>query len=126
GGACDGVDPLAVTDANGEFLLTSQKPFASMSVTVEARTLAKRKFQTLDSGRPHELRLTEGTAVTGRLVRERTPVAGASVGLVSVNRMIEEFTGEYDIATTKDGRFLLPNVPPGTEYFLYSRMSDAK
>ena len=97
-----------------------------MSVTVEGRALAKRKFQTLDSGRPHELRLTDGAAVTGRLVREGKPVGGASVGLVSVARVIEEFTGEYEIATTKDGRFLLPNVPPEIDYFLYSRMTDAK
>jgi protocatechuate 3,4-dioxygenase beta subunit len=43
-GAIEGVDPLAVTDEKGEFLLTSEKPFAGISVTVSARAFANRRF----------------------------------------------------------------------------------
>ena len=35
-GRCDGIDPMAVTDDSGEFLLASKKPFDWMTVTVEA------------------------------------------------------------------------------------------
>ena len=39
--AIQGFDHLAVTDAKGEFVLTSEKAFASTGVTVEAHGLAR-------------------------------------------------------------------------------------
>jgi hypothetical protein len=43
--AVSGVDPLAVTDAQGEFVITAVDPFESMDVQVEAR-LASRIIST--------------------------------------------------------------------------------
>ena len=127
GGACEGwgVQPLAVTDRDGSFLLTARRAFELMDVSVEARALAKRKFQRLASGTPHTLRLMEGTAVTGRVVRDGRPLPHATVGLVSVDRS-ESFTGEYEIASNEEGRFAFPNIPPGQKYYVYTRMSDAR
>jgi len=51
GGVCDewGVEPLAVSDSDGQFVITAKKPFDRMSVSVEARAFAKGKFTKLNS-----------------------------------------------------------------------------
>jgi len=120
GGACAewGVQPLAVTDHDGSFILTARRAFDTMSVTVEARALAKRKFLQLASGRPHTLRLMEGTAVTGRVIRDGHALPHVTVGLVSVDRYSEGFTGEYEIASNGEGHFAFPNIPPSQMYFI--------
>jgi hypothetical protein len=124
-GAVAGVDPLAVTDRNGDFLLTSAKPFASMSVTVEARGFARSKYQQLASGSVHELRQTKGATVIGRLVLNHKAVPNAAIGMVGCNRSIDESIGNYQAITDDQGQFLFPNVPAGKACFMYSLMSEA-
>ena len=128
GGVCDewGVEPLAVSDSDGQFVITSRKPFDRMSVSVEARAFAKGKFAKLSSGEKHVLQLGEGATVAGRLVKNGKGLARTSVGLVSVDRGPEGFTGDFEIGTTEDGRFAFPTIPPGREYFIYSMMKDAQ
>jgi len=80
-GSLPGVDPLAVTDENGEFLITSQKPFELMDVKVSARGLANKTFTELASGNSvHELTLTEGAAVRGRVLFNGQPVWHGATG----------------------------------------------
>ena len=93
-------------------MITAAKPFERMSVSVEGRALAKAKFQKLASGKKHLLRLGEGVIVAGRVVNAGKGVAQTSVGLVSVDRGIEAFTG-YEIGTDDEGHFAFPNIPPG-------------
>jgi hypothetical protein len=128
GGVCDewGVEPLAVSDGNGEFILTAKKPFDRMTVSVEARGLAKGKFQKLASGTEHVLRLGAGVTVAGRVVKGGKGVVRTTVGLVSVARTIEDFTGDYDIGTDDEGHFAFPTIPPGREYYVYTLMKDAQ
>ena len=45
-----------------------------MTVAVEARSFAKRKFFRLPSGKPHDLKLTEGATVSGRVLRDGKPL----------------------------------------------------
>lgn len=125
GGACEGVDPLAVTDEDGAFLIATTKRFDWMTVTVEARTFAKRKFFKLPSGKPQELKLTEGATVKGRILHEGKPVKSVEIGLVSVDRS-DNFTGEYIIGTDSEGCFQLLNVPPYQIYYLYGRIDSFK
>jgi hypothetical protein len=71
-GQLPGVDPLAVTDEQGEFLLSALEPFQSLDVRVEARTFANKQFSNLASGTSlHTLTLTEGVTVKGRGQDER-------------------------------------------------------
>ena len=56
-----------MTDANGEFLLTAEKPFEMMTVKVEARRLAP-NFRETSGGASHDLTMTDGASLTGRVV----------------------------------------------------------
>ena len=73
-GQLPGVDPLAVTDESGEFLLTAIDPFVSLDVRVQARTFANKQFSNLTSGTAqHTLKMTEGVTVKGRAVYQGKP-----------------------------------------------------
>jgi hypothetical protein len=122
-GQLPGVDPLAVTDEQGEFLLSAREPFQSLDVRVEARTFANKQLDNLASGTVrHKLTLTEGVTVKGRVVWQDKPLAGVSVGMVSVDRGVENFTGNFDIGTDSEGRFAFVNLPPNVDYFIYGLM----
>jgi hypothetical protein len=122
-GGLRGIDPLAVTDARGEFLITADKPFDALALKVEARLFARRTFLHVASGDTrHDLKVTEGASVVGRVLKDGRPLGGVAIGLVSVQRNVEVFTGEYVIGTMDDGAFLFVNVPPEMEYHVYGEM----
>ncbi len=125
GGACEGVDWVAVTDEDGKFFLGSEKKFDWMTVRVEAPLFARKKFFRLSSERVHDLKLTEGAMVTGRILKDGKPAKGIAVGLVSIDRS-DNFTGNYDTHTTEDGRFAFLNVPPFQMYYAYTLMDSGK
>jgi thiol-disulfide isomerase/thioredoxin len=117
------IDPVAVTDDAGKFVIRGTEPFTAVGVDVEARTYAKRVYQRLATGETvHELKLTEGVSVEGRLVKDGKPVPHAEVGIAGADRNSEIFVGDYSVATDDEGRFLFVNLPPRTGYFLYGRM----
>lgn len=118
-----GTDPLAVSDDHGEFSLGSTTPFDAMELQIEARTLARGLFADVKPGGPRrDFVLTEGAAITGRVVRDGRPVRDVVIGACGTDRTIGNFTGDFTIASQADGRFLLPNLPPNREYFLYGLM----
>lgn len=127
GGQCDGVDMVAVADDEGRFTIGAEKKFDWMSVRVEAPGYARRKFFQLSSEKVHDLKMTDGATVVGRLVKDGKGVPEIAVGLVSVDRS-ENFTGSYDTFTDVDGKFHFDNVPPYQMYYVYSMMekSDAE
>lgn len=125
GGACEGVDPLAVTDDQGNFLIATTKRFDWMTVSVEARSYAKRKFFKLPSGKMQDLKVTEGATVKGRILHDGKPLKNVEMGLVSVDRS-ENFTGEFVIGTDDDGVFQFLNVPSYQIYYLYGHSSSLK
>jgi peroxiredoxin/protocatechuate 3,4-dioxygenase beta subunit len=117
------IDPVAVTDDAGKFVIRGTEPFTAVGVDVEARTYARRVFQRLATGETvHELKLTEGVSVEGRLVKDGKPVPHAEVGIAGADRNSEIFVGDYSVATDEEGQFLFVNLPPRTSYFLYGRM----
>lgn len=125
-GALKGIDPMSVTDANGEFMITAQKPFDMMDIRVEARRLAPRAFSKLSSGTHHDLTLAEGASVTGRVLAEGKPLKSVSVGISAVDRSAGRYLGHFEASTGPDGTFSLANLPPDADFYVYTRMSTMK
>jgi hypothetical protein len=123
-GSLPGIDPLAVTDEKGEFLITAKKPFEMMSVKVTARMYADKHFNRLASGATrHELAMTEGAALTGRVLLDCKPLAGVSVGVSSVDRAAGEYLGHFEVGTGAGGNFMFLNLPPDADFHIYTIMS---
>ncbi|HSZ58045.1 MAG TPA: hypothetical protein VK797_20445 [Tepidisphaeraceae bacterium] len=124
-GSMPGVDPMAVTNDRGEFILTSDHPAIAFDVKVEARALATQRFALLPLGQPsHDLQLHEGATVIGRLMLDGKPLAGVNVGLVQADRGVEVFTGPRKLATDADGRFTFVNIAPHGQWIVYGAMED--
>ena len=125
-GALKGIDPLAVTDKNGEFLITSKEPFEMMDIKVTARGLAPKNFNSLPSGTPHELAMTSGGALSGRVLFEGEPLAGVSVGISGTERQAGEYLGHFEVATGSNGVFAFVNLPPNADFYIYGLMDSLK
>ncbi|MGH7992719.1 MAG: hypothetical protein ACREDQ_04325, partial [Limisphaerales bacterium] len=122
-GGNDDVDPVAVSDTNGNFVITSRNPFDSVGVDVEARGLAKGIFQNLTTGGAvHTLKLTEGATLKGRVVQNGKPLAGVEIDVSGANREASAYVGDFSIATGADGKFLFASLPPRAEYVLCGTM----
>ena len=123
-GSLPGIDPLAVTDARGEFLITARQPFESMDVEVTARMYAKQSFRELASGPDrHDLTVTPGASLRGRVLWNGQPLAGVSVGVSGVERAVQKYLGHYDIGTDARGNFMFLNLPPDGDFQIYTLMS---
>jgi uncharacterized GH25 family protein len=122
-GSVPGVDPLAVTDGNGEFLISATRPFDLMDVKVSARTFADKNFSRLPVGATNELVMTEGAAITGRVLCDGRPLPGVSVGISGVEREAGIYAGHFETGTDADGKFALVNIPPDVDFWIYTGMS---
>jgi len=123
-GDLQGVDPVAVTNRRGEFVITSNTPDAVVSVKVRARNQATLKRRELAFGDvEHEIRLDAGVSVSGQVLHAGKPVAGVEVGLAQTSRGSDTFVGPYTIGTNQDGFFAFVNVKPDDEYYLYGIMA---
>ena len=117
------MDIMAVTNEKGEFALTSDKPGLSLGIQVDARGLSRRIFSFLEANETiHELTLTYGATVTGKVLKEKKPLPGVFVGLVQTGRNSESFLGEWSVATNDEGRFEIPNVAPNCECVIYAKI----
>lgn len=129
-GTIAGLDPLAVTNDNGEFELVYAKPAKRMLLSVEARTLAP-KFAALDIGPERQtIELARGATIRGRLMQDGKPVGNAEIGLIGQRRggfgpqltIIGTPYSELRVGTQEDGSFTLSNVPVQTNWYIYAKM----
>ncbi|HZR16201.1 MAG TPA: carboxypeptidase regulatory-like domain-containing protein [Verrucomicrobiae bacterium] len=121
GGTDAFVDPVAVADEKGHFLLLCKENVDSVYATVTGPSVAPRWFQ-FKPGRDHLVRMQGGVTVTGQVELKGKPAKGVVMGLSTTDRTCGKFFNCDELATDKDGRFLMPNVPPGREFVLYSKM----
>jgi beta-lactamase regulating signal transducer with metallopeptidase domain/uncharacterized GH25 family protein len=122
-GTIGGVDPLAVTDAHGEFVITGTREFAKMDVKVQARTFADKMFTMLPAGRMNDLVMTDGATITGRVTANGKPVAGVAVGISGVDRTAGNYLGNFSVGTDAGGHFMFVNIPPEADFYIYGIMS---
>jgi hypothetical protein len=66
--------------------------------------------------------LEEGVTVTGLIERNGRALKDVLVGLATTEHRAGSFFHCDELATDKDGRFALANVPPGREFVLYAKM----
>jgi hypothetical protein len=119
-GQLPGVDALAVSDAGGEFRLASRDSADAWVVRVRARALAPQCFpDVVPAGEAPVLRLTRGALVTGVVLDDERPAAGAVVGIRQLENDAASFTGADTIAADARGRFTFVNVPPDQDFVLY-------
>jgi hypothetical protein len=120
-------DPVAVTNLRGEFVLASKSPIEYADLRVEGSGVAPAVVPgRKPEANPHRIRMTAGTTLTGRLVRDGKAVPGAAVGLVQASRNSSTFLGATSIGTDAEGRFTFVNVHPDDDYFVYGVMGTLK
>jgi protocatechuate 3,4-dioxygenase beta subunit len=126
-GAVDGLDPLAVTAKDGTFKIGYTNGADLISITITAPGLARAVLKDLATGdKVHELALTEGAAISGRLTIDGKPAADIEVGLYDARRFVEDQSKEDRIATDKNGRFSFAAIRPNRDYWVYTKMDSAK
>ncbi len=130
-GSFDGLEPIAVTNKKGEFEIAYAKPTPKMLLSIEARAMAP-KFIVMETGpERHSVVLSEGAAITGRLVANGKPVGNAEIGLIAKNRggfgnnltIMGDPYNEIRIGTKPNGSFTITNVPEPVDWYVYAKMS---
>jgi protocatechuate 3,4-dioxygenase beta subunit len=121
------VDPLAVTNLEGEFLITCRSPTEEIDVKVDGPRHAARIYQSLPTGaKAHEFALEDGAIVSGTILNDGQPVEGIAVGLCQSDRGSNSFLGAMSIATDEQGRFMFQAVYPDNEFYIYTTMGSGK
>jgi hypothetical protein len=90
----------------------------------EARGVARRWVE-LQPGADHLVRMEEGVTLSGRLEKLGQPVPNLVVGVSTTDRTCGEFFHGDEVATDKNGVFLLPNIPPHREFVFFVKMDSA-
>ena len=127
GGQPAGTDVVAISDAAGEFEIYVAKPFDSLGLRIEALGLARANFAgATPGGVRRDFVLPVGAALVGRVVRDGKPVKGINVGVASVDRGVERFTGEFVVGTGPDGVFVFPSLPADRDYQFYGVMDSLR
>lgn len=120
-GQLPGVDRAAVTDVEGNFVITSQDPKLGLDLTVGARGFATFPGTLFElTGAPVEIRLVAGASISGRLLHDGKPVKNRAIGIVQEDRGAGRFVGETTLATDENGGFLFANLQANENYVLYS------
>jgi hypothetical protein len=129
-GQIHGLEPVAVTNPQGEFELAYNKEASGMLLRVEARGMATKLIAEPTGTERHTITVSDGAMIRGRLMNNGKPVAGAELGLIARNRggfggdlkIIGNPYQEIRIGTQEDGSFVITNVPAPVEWYVYGKM----
>lgn len=120
-GRLPGVDEATVTDAEGRFVITSEEPKLALDVAASAPGYSQFPAQLFDlEGHEIEIRMRQGTSVTGHLTYQGQPVRNRAIGVAQRDRSTGHFLGETTLATDGDGGFTFVDLQPHDRYVLYS------
>jgi hypothetical protein len=119
-GAWPWIDPLAATNASGEFTIVATKPVEKVMLLISPRALAPKIVTESPGPAANSIVLTEGVTVMGRLVKPNgTPAAHAEVVMITHANYNGLAFSDMRVGTDKDGSFAFTNVPPGRIWGIY-------
>jgi Carboxypeptidase regulatory-like domain len=119
-GALPWIDPLAATNASGEFTIVATKPVEKIMLLISPRGLAPKIVTESPGPAANSIVLTEGVTIMGRLVKPNgTPAAHAEVVMVTHANYNGLTFSDMRVGTDKDGSFAFTNVPPGRIWGIY-------
>jgi len=123
-GSMPNVDPLAITNAQGEFMLTAREDVEAIDLRVEARGLVNQNFTLVPTGvHRAQLAMTEGAYIQGRLLKDGKPLGKVAMGLVQAEPAgILKNLGAYTVGTDEAGRFLFSNIPANEDVAVFGVM----
>ncbi len=129
-GTVDGLEPMTISNANGEFELAYKQKAIAMLAWVEARGMAPKLVKLSPGADRASITVSDGAVVRGRLTNQGKPVPHAEIGLIPRTRwsggnhlhLIGEPYDEIRIGTQADGTFVITNVPAGVDWYLYGKM----
>jgi hypothetical protein len=114
------IDPLAATNAAGEFTIVVTKPVENIMLYISPRAMAPKIVTDAPGPALNTVVLTEGATVMGRLVQPNgTPAAHAEVVMMSHANYNGLAFNEMRVGTDKDGSFVFTNVPPDRIWGVY-------
>ena len=70
--------------------------------------------------------MTEGSALTGRVLRDGKSLPGVSVGISAVDRSAGNYLGHFEVGTDAQGKFVFLNLPPSGGFLIYTLMGSMK
>lgn len=112
---------LRFTDAQGRFVFRHREEIIACDFTLEAHGYASRSFSEVHPGSgTNEYVLSQGTTITGRLMKDGTPVRDAGIGIYGVNG--GDFINSSSVVTDGNGRFIFSGVPAREEFYLFGMM----
>lgn len=140
-GYLDGINELAITDENGEFVIFSETKKPLLGITVRAKNYASTLYQMVDQREQHIISLTPSANLKGKVTKNGSPVANvvvsarrkenalwkdSSVGYEPVYNVYfsgeSYFEGDHFALTNKDGEFEIPNLTPNKEHVLVAHL----
>jgi hypothetical protein len=129
-GTVDGLEPVAVSNARGEFELALDQKAKGVLVWVEARGMATKLAAVPTGSSRTAVAVSPGATVRGRLMNAGKPVANAEIGLIAQERggfgaALKIFGDPYEeirIGTQEDGTFTISNVPAPVNWYVYGKM----
>jgi hypothetical protein len=122
GGNDQMVEPLAVADAAGHFVLFCKtNSMDAIYATAEGRGVAK-QWVTLKPGGDYLIKLPVGVTLAGQVVRDGQPLSGVAIAAATKDHRCGVYFHCDATFTDSNGRFLLLNVPPNREFVVYGTM----
>lgn len=116
------IEPLAVADEAGKFVLfCKSNDVDTVYATAEGRGVAK-QWVTFKPGSDYLIKLPEGVSLTGQVLRDGQPIQGVSIAATTTDRTCGVYFNCDAAATDTNGRFLLLNVPPNREFVVFTTM----
>jgi hypothetical protein len=115
------VDSVAVTDQQGNFLLTGTSNIVA-DLRISGPTFAAINVPKQKSGEAHEYKVTEGVTLKGKLVTDGKPVGWVTVGAMPMDVNSPSWSGEREAVTNEQGAYEFAHLSPHDEYRVYTKM----